>query len=136
VARGGLHAVDGLPITSPERLSPLGGGDMLSGRNVMKRGVTRRPEISEDDRGTMLIAATALAMAGGVLRPCVDHPEVLLLVPGGDIRDAFLFGKRVFSEKPVKTIFRSQRQMVHSIKAAVGQHALTTCPVCEPPKSD
>ena len=68
-----------------------------------KRGTvdTRMQEDQEDRR----YAAIAIAIAACVLRPCPDHPDILLLVDGADIQDARVRCQQVGAWAPQRLLF-------------------------------
>jgi hypothetical protein len=93
--------------------------------------LTLSPQEEEEDDDRR-IAAIALAIAAGVLRPCADHGDIVLFVKDADINDAYNFGNRLFKEPELKKFFTSRRQMTDAIKAVVVEHRNTRCPLCEP----
>ena len=88
--------------------------------------------IVEEEQEDRRYAAIAIAIAACVLRPCVDHDDILLFVEDADIQDAYRYGSRMLSAGQLKKFFTSRRQMTDCIKAAVVEHPITRCPICEP----
>lgn len=79
----------------------------------------------DEDRG---YAATAIAIAAGVLRICADHSTIPVSVGDADIRDAFKLGTDLYEAGHLRDLFKSRRQLLASIKAAVaGTSARAPC---------
>jgi hypothetical protein len=87
---------------------------------------------SREDREDRRLAAIAFAIAGGVLRPCAEHGDIVLSIEDADIRDAYRYADKIFKTKEVQKFFQSRRQMKNCIQAAVVEHRSTRCPLCEP----
>lgn len=75
-------------------------------------------------------AAIGIALAAKALRRCEYHDDIILDC-GGDIQGAYKLGNARFSAGKLKGIFESPRQMTDAIKAAVEEHGLEDCPLCE-----
>lgn len=91
-----------------------------------------RRRIVEEEQEDRRYAAISIAIAACVLRPCADHHDILLLVEEADIQDAYRYGSQMLRAGQLKKFFKSRRQMTDCIKAAVVEHAITRCPICEP----
>lgn len=90
--------------------------------------------VEEEEQEDRRYAAISIAIAACVLRPCPDHGDILLSVEYADIQDAYRYGNGMFRAGHLKKFFKSRRQMADCIKAAVVEHAITRCPICEPTK--
>jgi hypothetical protein len=77
-------------------------------------------------------AAIAIAIAASVLRPCLNHGEVVLSVEDADIRDAYAVGEKMLKAGQLKKFFKSRRQLMDSIRSAVAEHRTKRCSLCEP----
>jgi hypothetical protein len=82
----------------------------------------------EEDRAH---AAMAIAIAAGVLRVCAHHSTIAVPVEDADIRDAYKRGTQMYQVGHLRDFFRSRRQLLASIKAAVAE-TQRPCPFCEP----
>lgn len=85
-----------------------------------------------DDEEDRRIAASAIAIAAFVLRPCPDHSEILLRIEGAELQAAYAYATNVWNDGHLRDFFTSRRQMLASIKAAFVDNQLQRCPVCEP----
>ena len=96
-------------------------------RSIRRNAVLRLREDREDRR----LAAISIAIAACVLRTCPDHELMVFCVEDPDIRDAYKLGLKMFKAGQLKKFFTSRRQMMECIKAAVVEHRVTRCPLCE-----
>jgi hypothetical protein len=88
----------------------------------------KKVQEDDEDRGYV---ATAIAIAAGVLRVCADHSTIPVSVDDADILDAFKLATDMYQAGHLRDFFKSRRQLLASIKAAVAGHQ-GPCPVCEP----
>ena len=93
--------------------------------------MTRSDEEKQED---CRYVAIAIAIAACVLRPCANHPEILLSVAEADIRDAYERGERMLKAGELRKFFKSRRQLMESIRSAVVEHGTILCSLCEPGK--
>lgn len=92
-------------------------------------GPSNRMQEEQEDRR---LAAIAISIAACVLRTCPDHSDIVFSVEDSDLQEAYKFGKTMWQAGNLRDFFESQRQMRDCIKAAVAEHQLRRCPVCEP----
>jgi hypothetical protein len=95
-----------------------------------------RAQIAADLETDRALVATALAIAGCVLRECPDHKDVWLRREERDIRDAYKVGHEMFKMSGhLSHFFATGVQMEEAVRAAVLRHPVL-CPLCEPAKPD
>ena len=91
-------------------------------------------ESAQEEQEHRRYVAIAIAIGACVLRPCAEHPEVVLSVADADVRDAYEYGERMLKAGELKEFFESRHQLIDSIRSAVIEHRSRRCSLCEPEK--
>ena len=73
--------------------------------------------------------AIEIAIAGGALKRCLHHPEVVIDL-FNDATDSFKLAAARFRDGKLRSGFKSDRQVTDEIQAAI-RRAGERCPICE-----
>ena len=76
-------------------------------------------------------AAISIAVAGGSLKRCEWHPDIVMDAGEVDHSYAYRVGNAKLKAGELEDLFDSPREMTDAVKAAIDDHALDYCPRCD-----